>query len=76
MNTDLEMVKQETERLTFLSEFTGAEWPAFLNDISHSRYTPVIAIVNRQFFKMYSGELCHSEAVRSEVLCRCCYNLC
>jgi RNA polymerase sigma factor (TIGR02999 family) len=35
--------------LTKFNEFTGAKWPALLNDISQFRYTPVSRPVNRQF---------------------------
>jgi len=34
--------------LTRFNEFTGAKWPALLNDISQFPYTPLIEPVNRQ----------------------------
>jgi hypothetical protein len=36
--------------LTKFNEFTGAKWPALLNDISQPRYTPVLGGVNSQIF--------------------------
>jgi hypothetical protein len=45
----------ETKWLTRFNEFTGAEWPALLNDISQSRYTPVIRPVNRQIAINFQG---------------------
>jgi len=41
--------KVKNKWLTRFNEFTGAEWPAFLNDISRLSYTPLIGAVNRQF---------------------------
>jgi hypothetical protein len=38
--------RREKRGLTFLSEFTGAEWPAFLNHVSHLVYRPVSMAVN------------------------------
>jgi len=40
-------VDSEQKWLTRFNEFTGAVWPALLNDISRFCYTPVIGRVNR-----------------------------
>jgi len=42
------ILRRKQKWLTRFKEFTGAEWPAFLNDISQSRYTPVVSHVNSQ----------------------------
>jgi len=49
---------EENKRLTFLSEFTGAEWPAFLIQVSRISYRPMITEVN------YENIMNHQEPQR------------